>query len=80
MSKDPIEDHFMLITCAGCGRHVKKTIKWIRSNSSLQCEVCKSDIDLTDKEWVTAVDAFERDLKELMETPKNLKILNSDKD
>ncbi len=52
MTKDPIEDYLMPITCAGCGREVKKPIKWIRRNSSLQCEGCESDIDLESEEFI----------------------------
>jgi len=74
MPKDPIGDHLIPITCPACGHKVEKTIQWVRSNTSLQCESCKSDIDLADKLWVTAVDAFERALKELMGTRKDFNI------
>ncbi len=79
MTKDPIEGYLMPITCANCGRQVKKPIKWIRSNSSLQCEGCEADIELETEEFIAEVDKFEKLLKTLVETPKTLKALNSDK-
>jgi len=80
MPRDPIEGYLMPITCANCGHQVKKPIKWIRSNSSLQCEGCESDIELETEEFIAKVDRFEKLLKTLVETPKNLKTLNSDKE
>ncbi len=80
MPKDPIEGYLMPITCANCGRQVSKSIKWIRSNSSLQCEGCESDIELKTEEFIAEVDKFEELLKTLVETPKNLKALSSDKE
>ena len=52
MTKDRIEDQLMPITCTKCGRQVEKPIKWIRRNSSLQCEGCESDIDLESEEFI----------------------------
>jgi len=52
MTKDRIEDQLMPITCAKCGRQVEKPIKWIRRNSSLQCEGCEFDIDLESEEFI----------------------------
>jgi len=75
MPKDPIKGYLMPITCANCGRQVKKSIKWIRSNSSLQCEGCESDIKLETEEFKAEVDRFEKLLKALVETPKDLKTL-----
>ncbi len=78
MTKDPFEGYLMSITCANCGRKVKKPIKWIRSNSSLQCENCESDISLETEEFIAEVDRFEKILTELVETPRDLKALDSD--
>ena len=78
MSKDPtevIENHPMPVTCPKCSHTVKKPIKWIRNNTSLKCEGCESDIDLTNKERIAADDAFEEALKEVMATQKDLKIV-----
>ena len=78
MTKDPFEGYLMSITCANCGRKVKKPIKWIRSNTILQCENCESDISLETEEFIAEVDRFEKLLTELVETPRNLKALDSD--
>ena len=68
----------MSITCANCGRKVKKPLKWIRSNTILQCESCESDISLETEEFIAEVDRFEKLLTELVETPRDLKALDSD--
>ena len=78
MSKDLLEGYLMPITCDKCGHQVKKPIQWIRSNSSLQCEGCESDIDLKSEELIAKIDSFVETLRGLVKTPKNLKTLNSD--
>jgi len=80
MPKDPIGEHLMTVTCAKCSSKVKLPIKWIRSKSSFHCEGCESDIDLDNEELIAEVDRVERNLRQVMETPKNLKALNSDKE
>ena len=80
MPKDPIGDHLMTVTCAKCSSKVKLPVKWIRSKSSFHCEGCESDIDLDNEELIAEVDRVERNLRQVMETPRDLKAVNSDKE
>ena len=44
MSKDPTENTLVTITCKECSRKVERTLRWLRSNTSLKCGSCESDV------------------------------------
>ncbi len=64
LDKEKIE-----ISC-GCGRKIKKTIRWIKQNKQLNC-VCGTTISLETGQFKREIKKIEKSFSDLERTLKN---------
>jgi len=70
MGKEPTEDTLVTITCTECDHKAEKTLRWLRSNTTLECESCGSGITFSiDQASIDTAD----ELKEMMKTWEDIK-------
>ena len=64
MSEEPSENTRVTITCKECGHEVEKPLRWLRSNTSLKCESCESEVTFSvDKDSIATADALNEMMK-----------------
>lgn len=64
-----LADRTFDIKCPACGRTTKKSIAWVKNNSSFTC-ACGAEIRLDSTEFKATVAKVEADLKKLEQTAR----------
>ncbi len=65
-----LADRTIDIKCPACGRTTKKSIAWVKNNSSFTCG-CGTEIKLDSSEFKATVAKVEAELKKLEQTTRH---------